>query len=77
MLKKYALICGAGMVLCAALVLGVEASGLLEPAQLTGHGWFAFALAAFFCILVSAVLFALLFFSSRSGHDEEIDIGDE
>ena len=37
------------------------------------HGWIALGLGTFFSLLVGCGLMALMFFSSRSGHDEAAD----
>jgi Zn-dependent protease with chaperone function len=37
------------------------------------HGWIALALGTFFSLLIGCGLMALMFFSSRSGHDEAAD----
>jgi hypothetical protein len=34
------------------------------------HGWIALGLGTFFSLLIGCGLMALMFFSSRSGHDE-------
>ena len=37
------------------------------------HGWIALGLGTFFSLLIGWGLMALMFFSSRSGHDEVAD----
>jgi hypothetical protein len=37
------------------------------------HGWIAMGLGTFFSLLIGCGLMALMFFSSRSGHDEAAD----
>lgn len=37
------------------------------------HGWIALALGTFFSLLIGCGLMTLMFFSSRSGHDEAAD----
>ena len=37
------------------------------------HGWIALVLGTFFSLLVGCGLMALMFFSSRSGHDDAAD----
>ena len=37
------------------------------------HGWIALGLGSFFSLLIGCGLMALMFFSSRSGHDEQAD----
>jgi hypothetical protein len=42
-------------------------------AVMSTHGWIALGLGTFFSLLVGCGLMALMFFSSRSGHDEVAD----
>jgi hypothetical protein len=37
------------------------------------HGWIALGLGTFFSLLIGCGLMALMFFSSRSGHDDSAD----
>ena len=37
------------------------------------HGWIALGLGTFFSLLIGCGLMALMFFSSRSGHDDVAD----
>ena len=37
------------------------------------HGWIALGLGTFFSLLIGCGLMALMFFSSRSGHDDAAD----
>jgi hypothetical protein len=37
------------------------------------HGWIALGLGTFFSLLIGCGLMALMFFSSRSGHDAQAD----
>ena len=37
------------------------------------HGWIALGLGTFFSLIIGCGLMALMFFSSRSGHDEAAD----
>jgi len=37
------------------------------------HGWIALGLGTFFSLVIGCGLMALMFYSSRSGHDEEAD----
>lgn len=48
--------------------LAAEAAGV----QLTVHAWIAIGLGALVSLGLSALLFGLSFYSSRSGHDDEI-----
>ncbi|MFC6196661.1 hypothetical protein [Ponticaulis profundi] len=71
---KYGIMAGVGILIFFAGVLFIEFSGVFEPSHISGHGWFAFGLAACLSILVSVGLFALIFFSARSGHDDINDL---
>lgn len=42
-------------------------------AVMDNHGWIALGLGTFFSLLVGCGLMALMFFSSRSGHDDAAD----
>jgi hypothetical protein len=42
-------------------------------AAMDKHGWIALGLGTFFSLLIGCGLMALMFFSSRSGHDEAAD----
>ena len=65
------------VVLAALLVLtGVWAISVWNAsgdAVMDKHGWIALGLGTFFSLLVGCGLMALMFFSSRSGHDEAAD----
>jgi hypothetical protein len=41
--------------------------------EMSKHGWIALGLGTFFSLLIGCGLMALMFFSSRSGHDEAAD----
>jgi formate hydrogenlyase subunit 3/multisubunit Na+/H+ antiporter MnhD subunit len=41
-----------------------------EPVEVTGHGYAAMALGILFSLVVGCGLMALIFYSSRTGHDE-------
>lgn len=47
-----------------------KASGDVE---MSNHGWIALGLGTFFSLLIGCGLMALMFFSSRSGHDDAAD----
>lgn len=74
LMKKFAIITGAGVVAFALFVAFVEFSGLFADAGISTFGWFAFLIAAFLTILVSSGLFALIFFSARTGRDDISDL---
>lgn len=65
------------VVLAALLVLtGVWAMSVWNAsgdAVMDKHGWIALGLGTFFSLLIGCGLMALMFFSSRSGHDEAAD----
>ena len=44
--------------------------GLITITGISFHGWVAFTLAIFGCFLLSGGLFALTFYSARSGRDD-------
>lgn len=41
-----------------------------EDVTMSVHGWIALGLGTFFSLLIGCGLMALMFYSSRSGHDE-------
>lgn len=55
-----------------AIMVLLAANGWLGAQFPNAHFVFAYALGATFTVLLSVGLFALLFYSSRSGHDEQI-----
>lgn len=59
-----------GAILVAAVILSVQVWTGMDAAM-TGHGWFALAIGVVLSIVVGAGLMALVFFSSRSGHDDQ------
>ncbi|MFG3591120.1 hypothetical protein [Bradyrhizobium sp. RDI18] len=44
-----------------------------SDAVMDKHGWIALGLGTFFSLLIGCGLMALMFFSSRSGHDDAAD----
>ena len=44
-----------------------------DDAVMDKHGWIALGLGTFFSLFTGCGLMALMFFSSRSGHDEAAD----
>jgi hypothetical protein len=52
-----------------ALTFWNETSGV----EMSKHGWIALGLGTFFSLTIGCGLMALMFFSSRSGHDEAAD----
>lgn len=65
------------LVLMALLVLtGIWATtvwNVTGDVAMDRHGWIALGLGTFFSLLVGCGLMALMFFSSRSGHDDAAD----
>ena len=70
MIRRIAILTLIGSAILIGGIVFIEFSGVFDRAPISGHGWFAFALGGVFSILVSVGLFALVFFSARSGHDE-------
>jgi len=71
---------GQAMLLAALLVIliltGIWATSVWTAAgdaAMSKHGWIALGLGTFFSVLIGCGLMALMFFSSRSGHDEVAD----
>lgn len=73
MIKRALIIAGIGVGLTLAGVALIHFSGLAAPDEMSAHGWFAFAIGAVLSVLLSVGLFALAFFSARSGRDEISD----
>lgn len=76
MLKRVLIITGIGVGL---MLMGLAlflVAGLTAPADMSVHGWFAFLLGAFFSILLSVGLYALAFFSARTGRDQISDLSE-
>ena len=73
-MKKFLLIAGVGCLVFLAGVLFIEFSGKFAPSYISPFGWFAFMTAAFLTIAISSGLFALIFFSARSGRDDISDL---
>ena len=65
------------LVLGAVLILtggwGVSVWGASSGVEMSKHGWIALGLGTFFSLLIGCGLMALMFFSSRSGHDDAAD----
>lgn len=61
------------IVLCSFLVFAVVWASLAwtsADVTMSIHGWIALTLGTFFSLLIGAGLMALMFYSSRSGHDD-------
>jgi uncharacterized membrane protein len=55
------------------IIWGVSAWNASSDVPMGKHGWIALGLGTFFSMLIGCGLMALMFFSSRSGHDETAD----
>ena len=63
-------------ILALTIVGGVSAwnaSNGVDDAPMSVHGWIALGLGTAFSLLIGCGLMALMFFSSRSGHDDVAD----
>ena len=60
--------------ICAILLMTMIWAGYVWTAtsgiEMSVHGWIALGLGTFFSLVIGCGLMALMFFSSRSGHDE-------
>lgn len=65
---------GGGMAALILLIAAVAVSGVLPTFAMSWHGWLAFLGGALICFLLSGGLFALAFFSARTGRDEITDL---
>ncbi|XSC47745.1 hypothetical protein ACF1BQ_021650 [Bradyrhizobium sp. RDT10] len=54
-------------------VWAVSVWNATSDAVMDKHGWIALGLGTFFSLLIGCGLMALMFFSSRSGHDDAAD----
>ncbi|MCA6116292.1 hypothetical protein J6524_15500 [Bradyrhizobium sp. WSM 1738] len=54
-------------------VWAVSVWNATSGAVMDKHGWIALGLGTFFSLLIGFGLMALMFFSSRSGHDDAAD----
>ncbi|MFQ5467987.1 MAG: hypothetical protein ACE5DS_07615 [Kiloniellaceae bacterium] len=59
-----------GALLCLAAALGVYGWWMLGDVKMSLHGYLALGLGALATLLLGAGLMALVFYSSRHGHDE-------
>jgi hypothetical protein len=57
----------------AAVVWAVSVWNVTSNIEMSIHGWIALGLGTFFSLLIGCGLMALMFYSSRSGHDEAAD----
>ena len=73
MLRRAIILASIGLVVTMGGVFLIDQMAASGPAPLSAHGWFAFFLGALFCLILSCGLFALVFFSARSGRDEVFD----
>ena len=61
------------VILIVTAVWAVSVWNAAGDAVMSTHGWIALGLGTFFSLLIGCGLMALMFFSSRSGHDEAAD----
>jgi len=54
-------------------VWAIEVWNASSGVEMGKHGWIALGLGTFFSLAIGCGLMALMFFSSRSGHDEAAD----
>jgi len=65
-----------GVLLLLLILTGIWATSVWNASggvAIGRHGWIALGLGTFFSLLIGCGLMALMFFSSRSGHDEAAD----
>jgi len=60
-------------ILLLAMVWAIYVWNASSDAPMDKHGWIALGLGTFFSLFIGCGLMALMFFSSRSGHDELAD----
>ncbi len=70
---QVALLVALGAMLILTGVWGFSGWGASAGAEMDKHGWIALGLGAFFSLRGGGGLMALMFFSSRSGHDDVAD----
>ena len=70
---QIALLVALGAMLILTGVWGVSVWESSSGVEMGKHGWIALGLGAFFSLLIGCGLMALMFFSSRSGHDDVAD----
>jgi hypothetical protein len=61
------------VILMVTAVWAVSVWNATGDAVMSVHGWIALGLGTFFSLLIGCGLMALMFFSSRSGHDDVAD----
>lgn len=61
------------VILVVTIVWAISVWGAAGDAVMSTHGWIALGLGTFFSLLIGCGLMALMFFSSRSGHDDIAD----
>lgn len=59
--------------LVATVVWATPAWSVGSDIEMGKHGWIALGLGTFFSLLIGCGLMALMFYSSRSGHDDAAD----
>lgn len=70
---QIALLVALGAMLILTGVWGFSVWETSSGVEMGKHGWIALGLGAFFSLLIGCGLMALMFFSSRSGHDDVAD----
>jgi hypothetical protein len=72
-LSQIALLAVLGGLLVLTGVWAISVWNASGDAVMDKHGWIALGLGSFFSLLIGCGLMALMFFSSRSGHDDAAD----
>ena len=70
---RIALLVALTVMLIFSTVWGISVWNASSGVEMSKHGWIALGLGTFFSLLIGCGLMALMFFSSRSGHDEAAD----
>jgi hypothetical protein len=60
-------------ILVGTLIWGASVWNASSGVEMSKHGWIAMGLGTFFSLVIGCGLMALMFFSSRSGHDDAAD----
>ena len=70
---RIALLVALTVMLIFSTVWGISVWNASSGVEMSKHGWIALGLGTFFSLLIGCGLMALMFYSSRSGHDDEAD----
>lgn len=76
-MKLYALIAIMAVLLAAAIIFAAGSWLSAGPVSIGFHGWTALTLGVVFSLALGGGLMWLVFYSSRSGHDDEVRSGDD